>query len=280
MLAKAAEYSLECWQLDYNAAFLNADVTEDMHVKTAPAYEGSHENGIALVVRLLKSLYGLRQSLTNWWNTIDEHLVKIGFKSLKSNPCVYTYSESGAIYIPTLYVDDVLLLGNDILVLMQITQKLMSRFSMVDKGDVSLVLGMDVTPDREKGTMTITQDTFTKSLLERYGMASCNSSYTPGEGKELSLDQTEERLQSKGEKQRLQAITGSVMHLGQMIRYEIIHAVNQLERAMSKPSKPHMVASQTSTSLPGRDGGFRHHVQAKWLQVDGVFGCKLGQRSG
>ena len=64
---------------------------------------------------------------------------------------VYTYSECGAIYILTLYVDDVLLLGKDVLVLRQIKQKLMSRFSMTDMGDVSLVLGMSIARDREKG---------------------------------------------------------------------------------------------------------------------------------
>ena len=122
-------------------------------------------------MRLLKSLYGLRQSPTNWWNTIDRHLVEINLKNLKSDPCVFTYTERGAIYIVTLYVDDVLLLEKYFLVLRPIKQKLMSRFSMADMGDVSLVLGMGVTHDREKGTATITQEKYTKSLLEWYGMA-------------------------------------------------------------------------------------------------------------
>ena len=92
-------------------------------------------------------------------------------KNLKSDPCVFTYTERGAIYIVTLYVDDVLLLEKYFLVLRPIKQKLMSRFSMADMGDVSLVLGMGVTHDREKGTATITQEKYTKSLLEWYGMA-------------------------------------------------------------------------------------------------------------
>ncbi|CAN0562946.1 unnamed protein product, partial [Laminaria digitata] len=62
VLAIAAEYNLECWQLDYNTAFLNADVTEEVYVKMAPGYEKFDENGVPLVMRLLKSLYGLRQS--------------------------------------------------------------------------------------------------------------------------------------------------------------------------------------------------------------------------
>ena len=84
----------------------------------------------------------------------------------------------------------------------------MSRFSMMDIGDVSLVLGMGVTRDREKGTVTITQEKYTKPLLERYGMVSCNSTYTPGMGKELSLDRPEERLLSKEGKKRFHARHG------------------------------------------------------------------------
>ena len=113
---------------------------------------------------------------------------------------------------------------------------------MANMRDVSLVLGMGVTRDREKGTVTITQDKCTKSVLERCGMARCNSTYTPGVGKELSLDQPE-KLLSK-EKQRFQAIMGTVIYLGQVTRYDILYDVNQLARAMAKPSKTHMAAAK------------------------------------
>ena len=65
VLAIAAEYNLECWQVDYNTVFLNADVTEEVYVKMAPGCEQFDENGVPLLVMLLKRLYGLRQSPTN-----------------------------------------------------------------------------------------------------------------------------------------------------------------------------------------------------------------------
>ena len=49
----------------------------------------------------------------------------------------------------------------------------------------------------ENGTLTITQDSYTKSLLERYGMWNCNLRYTPGVGSDLFLDQTDEKLLNK-----------------------------------------------------------------------------------
>ena len=184
VLAIATELDFECLQLDYNTAFLNAKkVEEEVYVKMAPGYEELSNDGVPMVMRLLKSLYGLRQSSRCWYGTVDEYVVEISFKSLKSDPYVYIYSEGGAIYVLALYVDDVLLLGKDRKVLERIKRKLMGRFSMTDMGDVSLVFGMEVTRYRTKGTFTITQENYVKSLLERYGMGNCNPAHTPGVGK-------------------------------------------------------------------------------------------------
>lgn len=117
-----------------------------------------------MVLRPLKRLYGLRQSTTNWWNTVDECLVEVGFKHFKSTTCVYTFSEdSDIITTLTPYVDDVLLLGKDVTVLRRIKQTLINHLSIRGKGDVSIVLEMGVTRDREKGMVTVLQINYTKS---------------------------------------------------------------------------------------------------------------------
>ena len=67
-------------------------------------------------------------------------------------------------------------------------------------------------------------------------------------------------------KRRFQAITGSVMGLGQVTRYDIGYDVNQLARAMSKPSKEHMaavkhllryLAGTTNFATTYKRGGFK-----------------------
>ena len=115
---------------------------------------------------------------------------------------------------------------------------------MGDLGDVSLVLGMQVTRDRKKGTLTISQEDYTKSILARFGMENCKPSSIPGTGSELSTEQPAETLLNKEQTQRYQAITGSVMYLAQITRYDVMYAVCQLARAMSKPSKAHMGAAK------------------------------------
>ena len=106
---------------------------------------------------------------------MEESLVEIGSKSLKSDPCVYTYSDGSDIIMLTIYNDDVLLLGHYLTVLRRVKQRLTSRSSMTDVGDVSLVLGTGVTHGREKGAVIVFQENYTKSLLERYGMAKLQS---------------------------------------------------------------------------------------------------------
>ena len=140
---------------------------------------------------------------------------------------------------------------------------------------MSLVLGMGVTRDRKKGTVTVSQGQYTKSILERFGMANCNPAYKPGVGTKLSLNQSAEKLLRKEDKQQFQAITGSVMYLAQVTRYDIMYAINQLSKAMSKPSKAHMASAKRLLRLPSRDDGLCHHykqgafkltsfVDAKW----------------
>ena len=50
----------------------------------------------------------------NWFHTIDPVLISIGFVPLKSDTCIYIYDHDGIIIILTLYVDDLLVVGDDI----------------------------------------------------------------------------------------------------------------------------------------------------------------------
>ena len=108
-----------------------------------------------------KSLYGLA-------HTIDPVLISIGFVPLKSDTCFYNYDHDGVIIILTLYVDDLLVISGDIQLIEKIKRTLMDQLKMTDMGDVSLVLSMQVTRDRQGKTLTNSQENYTKSILERF----------------------------------------------------------------------------------------------------------------
>ena len=125
---------------------------------------------------------------------------------------------------------------------------------------------MQVTLDRKKGTLTISQEDYTKSILAKFGMENCKPSSIPGTGLELSTEQPAETLLKAEQSQRYQAITGSVVYLAQITHYDVMYAVYQLARMMSKPSKAHMgaakqllgyLAGTTDFSIVYKRGGFK-----------------------
>ena len=194
MLAIATDLDYEVLILDVQTAFLNADVEEEVYVMMAPGYETYDNSGVPFTMKLKKSLYGLRQSTRNWFGTMEDHLSNIGFRSLKSDPCVYVFKDKTGTAILTLYVNGILLLGNNKQLLGKLKKQLMDRSEMTDLGDVSKVLGMNVTRDRENGTITIDPKDYTEDILQRYGMTNCNVVFTPGVAPKISLDQPAGRL--------------------------------------------------------------------------------------
>ena len=186
-LATAASEVWEVFQLDVQTAFLNAEVHEEVYVTTPPGYESlDATTGRSNVMELKEIPYGLRQSPRNWFDVIDDSLRDIGFTATASDPCVYIFGSGYNLSVLIMYVDDLLLLGGDTELLKNHKIQLMDRFAR----DVWMVLGMQIARDREAKTLTISQEHYVKSVLERFGMAECNPVHTTGAGAELSLKQT------------------------------------------------------------------------------------------
>ena len=240
MLVIAAELDYEVFVLDIQTAFLNADVEQDVFVKMAPGYEIADKSGVPLIMKLKKSLYVLRQNPKNWVGAMEHHLAQIEFRPLKSDACIYELEDDTGFVMLTLHVDDVLLLGANKPLLNKPKKQLMDRFEMTDMGKLSRVLVTNVSREREKGTITIDQKDYTEDIVEGFGMKDCNPAFTPGAGPELSLNQPETNLLDEKRKGRYQSIVGGTMYLAQVSRYDILYAVIQLARGMSKPSKAHV----------------------------------------
>ena len=188
-------------------------------------------------MKLKKSLYSLRQSPKNWFGKMDVEVTVIGFRPLKSDPCVYVYEDDTRFVILTLYVDDTMFLSASKSLLNILKKRLMDRFEMYDMNDVLRILGMKITRDREKEAITISQKKYTKDVVQRYDMKGCNPTYTPRIGPEQSMNKLEEKLLNEEEKRCYHTVTGAVTYLAQFIHYDILYKVSQLERACPSPRK-------------------------------------------
>ena len=88
---------------------------------------------------------------------MDGEFTVICFRLLKSDPCVFIYENETDFVILTLYVDDTMFLSASKILLNNLEKQLMDRFEISNMGDVSTILGMNVTRDSVKGAITISQ---------------------------------------------------------------------------------------------------------------------------
>ena len=77
--------------IDISVAFLNADVDHDIYVRQPPGFEKWGPDGEELVCKLLKALYGLRQSPMLWYRFLRNFLVvEAGVTQCAHDLCVFT----------------------------------------------------------------------------------------------------------------------------------------------------------------------------------------------
>ena len=162
------------------------------------------------------------------------------------DPCVYVKSDSSSKVFIVLYVDDLVVTGSSKVGISKTKAFLMAKFAMKDVGDVHLILGMQVSRDRQKGTLDINQGSYVNAILQRYGFVGSRSVSTSGTGK--SPDLKIGTMLDDSNKQLYQEIVGSLINLSTCTRWDIAYSVMQLTRAMSNPRDEHMMAAGTPIS--------------------------------
>ena len=90
----------------------------------------------------------------------DKVIKTYGFIKNGEEPCIYKWVNNSVIVFLILYVDDILLIGNDISALQEIKVWLSSQFSMKDLGEASFILGMKIYRDRSKRLLELSQSMY------------------------------------------------------------------------------------------------------------------------
>nr|GFB31486.1 retrotransposon protein, putative, Ty1-copia subclass [Tanacetum cinerariifolium] len=87
LIAIAAFYDYEIWQMDVNTAFLNGYHDEDVCMVQPEGFINSKH--LRKVYKLQISIYELKQSSRSWNKIFDEEIKKFGFAQNLDDPCVY-----------------------------------------------------------------------------------------------------------------------------------------------------------------------------------------------
>ena len=139
-LSIATFYDYEVWQMDVKTAFLNGNLEESIYMSQPEGFIKQDQE--QKVCKLKKSIYGLKQASRSWNIRFDTAIKSYGFEQNVDEPCVYKKVVNSIIAFLVLYVDDILLIGNDVGYLTDIKKWLAMQFQMKDLGDAQYVLGI------------------------------------------------------------------------------------------------------------------------------------------
>jgi len=186
------------------------------------------------VLRLLKGLYGLKQSGMYWNREIHEKLCKLGLQSMKSDKCLYFLNNGTKIVIVLLYVDDILIASNWNEKKDWIVSELVKTYEIKELGKVNQFLGMKIT-QQENGTSFISQETFVETFINELNLQLDPKRSTP-------LD-TNERFEKNDdpiiEPRKYQQLLGKLIYLSTCTRPDIAYAVSQAAKFNQSPTLKH-----------------------------------------
>ena len=143
VLAVVACKNLELEQMDVKTAFLNGDLKEDMFMAVPEGLQTINSEN--KVCKLLRSIYGLKQSPRQWYSKMHEFLFSLKFVSSQNDPCLYIRHFSSGILIIALYVGDLLIAGSPKEEITSLKSKLSRRFEMKDMRAARVMVGIKIT---------------------------------------------------------------------------------------------------------------------------------------
>ena len=162
-------------QLDVKNTFLNGTLTEHVYMEQLPGHidpRFPHH-----VCHLKKALYSLKQAPRAWFQRFSSFLLTLGFSCSRADTSLFVFhQQSGIIYL-LLYVDDIIITGNNSSLLDSFTRKLHSEFATKDLGSLSYFLGLESSPTPDG--LFLSQLKYARDILTRAQLLDSKPVHTP-----------------------------------------------------------------------------------------------------
>lgn len=143
------KFNWDITQLVVANAFLHDSLDEEVYMIVPQGYDIQHilskYPGQKLVCRLLKSLYGLKQAPQQWFIELSNALLSFGSVQTHGDPSLFVYSQQGHLVFLLIYVDDMVVSGNNPVYMSQVTYFLSTHFKIKDLSPPHYFLGIQFT---------------------------------------------------------------------------------------------------------------------------------------
>ena len=136
LLSVAAARNWPLWQMDVKNAFLHGDLHETVYMRPPPGYACPPKH----VCKLKRSLYGLKQAPRAWFDKFRTSILQANFHQSPSDSSLFIRRTSRGCTILLIYVDDMIISGNDTVGIADLKIHLMHAFQMKELGSLKYFL--------------------------------------------------------------------------------------------------------------------------------------------
>ena len=223
--------------MDVNNSFLHGALSEIVYMIRPPVFKNQSKPNH--VFKLKKAIYGLKQAPRAWYTTLKNVLLEIRFENFKADSSLFIYRKDSIICYFLVYVDDIVITGNNKNFVASIIKKLGDHFSLKDVGLLHFFLGVEVVPTQ--AGLFLSQHKYIRELLSNTNMSGAKDVSTP-----LSTTQSLKLLDgtTNVDSTEFRRIIGSLQYVS-LTRPDISFAVNKLSQFMHKPTTTHFTATKS-----------------------------------
>ncbi|KAI7948485.1 hypothetical protein MJO29_010150 [Puccinia striiformis f. sp. tritici] len=231
IMGLGAVNDFEIHQMDVKCAFLNGVPDEDLFIKVPTGVGIELPPGHGL--KLQKSLYGLKQSPRCWYRALKDFFLSIDFAPATVDPCLFIHQDPTRFCCVFIHVDDLIIIGPDVDFF---KTQIKARFEMEDLGECNWVLGMRVTRNRQRRTLTLSQDRYIREILEEFDMLDCRPIAAPLPNNATTCPVDPAPLTPGFNYRRG---VGLLSYLVQCTRPDLAFACSYFSQFLNNPSKTH-----------------------------------------
>ena len=227
-LTVAAICKWELHQMDVHNAFLHGDLAEEVYMRLPPGFS----NGLTgKVCRLRKSLYGLRQAPRCWYAKLATALRTYSFSASSSDHSLFVYCKHDIVLNILVYVDDLVIAGNNGAAIADFKAYLSDCFHMKDLGKLKYFLGIEVA--RNSRGIFLCQRKYALDILTETGLLGSKPASVPME-ENHRLGLASDPLMP--DPARYRRLVGRLIYLT-ITRPELCYSVHILAQFMQRPTQ-------------------------------------------
>ncbi|CAI7852110.1 unnamed protein product [Closterium sp. NIES-54] len=225
LLHVSAQRDYELHSLDFSIAFLQGSPHEEIWLRRPHGFTVSFPAGTQWSLR--RPVYSLCQAPREWHAALRTTLAALGFAPLTVDPSLFLRTDT---WLPPfyvlVYVDDLVLTTADTEALTLVKSKLQKRHNCTDLGELRSYLGLQITRDRARRTITLTQSHMVHQVLQRFVFRYSSPQSTPlPTGHSLSAPPSDESVEPSGPYQEL---VGCLMYLMTCTRPDLAYPLSIL----------------------------------------------------